>query len=215
MNSACAVVGCVAVVLASRVVTERPNDPAAELTSAPALAKNATGRIDGKAAHPDVAAFIAARAAAMATPERPDDKGSGDHADRSPLLDPAPHPEPARPRTPAPARGAPPHRRGSGDPRADPGFPQQAGLPTLRVVLRVRLRGDPRAARRVASPDLSAGFVGGYAYPGQQAPREVTAISTPVPPPSAPTAHRVRACWPSRRSGGCGWSRRSRACATG
>ena len=100
MNSACAVVGCVAVVLASKVVTERPNDPAAELTSAPALAKNATGRIDGKAAHPDVAAFIAARAAAMATPQRTDDLGSGDHADPAPLLDPALHPEPVAPAPP-------------------------------------------------------------------------------------------------------------------
>jgi hypothetical protein len=85
-----AVVGCAAVVLASKAVTERPNDPAAELTSARVLAKEA---------HPDVAAFIAARAAAMATPEPADDLGADGHADPAPPLDPArpvdpaPHPE--------------------------------------------------------------------------------------------------------------------------
>lgn len=100
VNSACAVVGCAAVVLASRAVTERPNDPAAELTSAPVRAKNASGRIDSKAAHPDVAAFIAARAAAMATPERADDLGADGHSDPAPLVDPAPGPDPAAPASP-------------------------------------------------------------------------------------------------------------------
>jgi hypothetical protein len=85
------VVGCVAVVLASRAVTERPNDPAAELTSALALAQNA---------YPDVAAFIAARAAAMATPERADDLGADGHSDPAPLVDPAPDPDPAAPAPP-------------------------------------------------------------------------------------------------------------------
>jgi hypothetical protein len=85
VNSACAVVGGVAVVLASKAVKDRPNDPAAELNRAPVLAKNA---------HPDVAAFIAARAAAMATPDRSDDLGVNGDADPALPLDPAPHPEP-------------------------------------------------------------------------------------------------------------------------
>lgn len=72
-------------------MTERPNDPAAELTSAPALAQNA---------YPDVAAFVAARAAAMAIPERANDLGSGGHADPAPPLDPAPGPEPVAPELP-------------------------------------------------------------------------------------------------------------------
>jgi hypothetical protein len=98
-------------------VTERPNDLAAELSNAPVLAENtsarirgtaSTGRIDGKAAHPDVASFIAARAAAAAatraaaaaTPELADGLGTNGHAGPAPPLDPPPRPEPVSPELP-------------------------------------------------------------------------------------------------------------------
>ncbi len=108
MNSACALVGCSAVVLASRAVTDRPNDPAAELIRARVLAENAPDRIlgtpsrsgvGGATAHRDVAAFIAARAAARAdagaTREPADDLAANGHDDPAPPADPAPQPEPA------------------------------------------------------------------------------------------------------------------------
>jgi hypothetical protein len=79
-------------------VTERPNDPPAELTDAP---------IRTKTVHRDVAAFIAARAAAQPTPETADDLGTNGHAGPSPPLDPPPDPEPVASEPPPPPEARP------------------------------------------------------------------------------------------------------------
>lgn len=80
-------------------MTERPNDPAAGLSDASFRARNvagylpgpaSTGRVNGRAAHPDVASFVAARTAAMATPEPADDPGTDGRAEPSSPLDPPP-----------------------------------------------------------------------------------------------------------------------------
>jgi hypothetical protein len=85
-------------------VRDRPNDPAVELVSAPVRTKKAprrirgtasTGRMNGTAARPDVASFIAARTAAMAAPEPADDPGTNGHAGPPPPGGATPHPEPA------------------------------------------------------------------------------------------------------------------------
>ncbi|HEY0815759.1 MAG TPA: hypothetical protein VGE11_20995 [Pseudonocardia sp.] len=64
-------------------MTDRPNDPAAELISAPIPADHAhvrgarcKGGIDGSAARPTVAAFLAARAAASATERSATDRSA-------------------------------------------------------------------------------------------------------------------------------------------
>ena len=114
VNCACAFVGFSVVVLASKAVTDRPNDPVAELSGAPAVANSSPDRIlgapskdgiDGTAAHRDVAAFVAARAAARAptradvgAPAIADDLAAsgrdGPPPTSPPPPDPAPHLEP-------------------------------------------------------------------------------------------------------------------------
>ena len=118
-------------------------------------------------------------------------------------------PAPASPRRPSP------HRPGPGHPRADPAFPQQAGLAALRLVLRLRLRADPRPADLVAPaglnrvlsgppPTLASDTEGGEPSSARPCRRH----------PHPPRTGCARSS-PSRRFAGCGSSPRSRACATG
>jgi hypothetical protein len=85
-------------------VGNRPNDPVAELVSAPIRAKKAfrrirgtasKGHINGTAARPDVASFIAARTAALAVPDTAEDPGTNGGAGPPPPRGAAAHPEPA------------------------------------------------------------------------------------------------------------------------
>jgi hypothetical protein len=75
-----------------------------ELVSAPVWAKKAfrrirgtapTGRVNGTAARPDVASFIAARTAALAVPEPADDPGTDGRPGPPPPRGAAAHAEPA------------------------------------------------------------------------------------------------------------------------
>ena len=117
----------------------------------------------------------------------------------------------------APPRRPAAHRPGPGDHRADPRFPQQAGLPALHLVLRLRLSGDHHPAGLVDPAGLNRDLSVAAAYPGGRHSSDSEEVSRhqrtrPAPPPPRTGCERSS---PSRRSGGSGSSPRSRACAIG